>query len=488
MRSSSIVIRKLWWLVLAIVLVAGYWLLPIRGKVYVVPGDESGLSWPRLALEPAGVPSGEKVTALVTDVEPWTFVTLTVDGAPATPQGQARRIGEMWMWRWTFTVPDKTGYELRFYHDCHTGCVERARFVLGEVRSPRVVTTPTKLGVVLPSVTRDWYGRSGWAVEITYARHAEEPFWGVDDLAARIAAHHARGLRVLVRVDYDQMQSLPAEGDYLMLTEYLEYFRRLARDARMRDVYGFIVGADYNTAEVNALTQGRPIPPAWYARVFNGYGEDVSHTDNVVQTIRIENPNTRVLVGPLRPWTTEQDGERTYTIDVPWLNMMNTLVALLNEAARAKAAAGIPLAAPDGFDVQAPGLPDAPEMAGTFRADEPRVDLHREAWDGARVGFGVYRDWLDIINAYPTTRGLPVYIISTNTYDREAGIPPAQNYPRGWLTAALDVINAEPQIVALVWFLDDFPHGDQWDWFSLTRKPGRLVDAAEEFDALLRRE
>ena len=104
------------------------------------------------------------------------------------------------------------------------------------------------------------------------------------------------------------------------------------------------------------------------------------------------------------------------------------------------------------------------------------------------MGFGVYRDWLDIINAYPNTRGLPAYIISTNTYDREAGIPPAQNYPRGWLTAALDVVEGEPQIVALCWFLDDFPHGDQWDWFSLTRKPGRLVDAAEEFDVLLRGE
>jgi hypothetical protein len=80
---------------------------------------------------------------------------------------------------------------------------------------------------------------------------------------------------------------------------------------------------------------------------------------------------------------------------------------------------------------------------------------------------------------------LPVYIISTNTYDREANIPPAQNYPQGWLTTALQVINEEPQIHALCWFLDDFPHSDQWNWFSLSQKSGRLVDAAEEFDALL---
>ncbi len=467
------------------VLIAGYWLLPIRGKVYVVPGDESSLSWPRLAFEPALPQPGATATALLTDVTPWTFVTLTVDGVAATAQGQAVRTGATWTWRWTFTVPASAGYELRFYHDCHTGCIERARFVLGDVTPSRLVVTPTKLGVVLPGAARDWHGRGGWAVEIAYARRAEEPFWGLDDLAARIAVHHAKGLRVLVRVDYDQAQSVPAEDDYLMLTEYLEYFRRLARDARLRDVYGFIVGADYNTVELSALAQGKPVTPAWYARLFNGYGEDVTHTDNVVQTIRAENPGARVLVGPLRPWSSEQDGEQPYAINAPWLNYMNTLVALLDDAAQTKATAGIPLVAPDGFDVQAPGHPDAPEMAGTLRADEPRADLRRAAWGGARVGFGVYRDWLDIINAYPTTRGLPVYIISTNTYDREAGIPPAQNYPRGWLTAALDVVNAEPQIVALVWFLDDFPHGDQWDWFSLTRKPGRLMDAAEEFDALL---
>ena len=93
--------------------------------------------------------------------------------------------------------------------------------------------------------------------------------------------------------------------------------------------------------------------------------------------------------------------------------------------------------------------------------------------------------WYALADLPLEERQKPVYVISTNTYDREAGIPPAQNYPRGWLTAALDVVNAESQIVALCWFLDDFPHGDQWDWFSLTQQPGRLVDAAEEFDTLL---
>jgi hypothetical protein len=164
---------------------------------------------------------------------------------------------------------------------------------------------------------------------------------------------------------------------------------------------------------------------------------------------------------------------------------MNLLVAALDQSAQAKAAAGIPLVAPDGFALQAPGRPDAPELAEQERAQEPRLDLQRDEWAGAQAGFRVYQDWLAIINAYATTRGLPVYITSTNTFAHDRGIPPAQNYPQGWLTTALEVVNQEPQVQALCWFLDYFPHDTQWEWFSLTRQPGRLIDAAEEFDLLL---
>jgi hypothetical protein len=82
---------------------------------------------------------------------------------------------------------------------------------------------------------------------------------------------------------------------------------------------------------------------------------------------------------------------------------------------------------------------------------------------------------------------MPVYITSANTFVSDEGIPPAQNYPRGWLTTALEVIDQEPQVQALCWFMDYFPHDVQWDYFSLTQHPGRLLDATEEFDALLER-
>jgi hypothetical protein len=166
---------------------------------------------------------------------------------------------------------------------------------------------------------------------------------------------------------------------------------------------------------------------------------------------------------------------------VAWLNYFNTLVAALTEAAQRKAAIGLPNIAPSGFAVQAPGRPEAVSVP----SNEPRLDLARTEWQGAQAGFRVYRDWLDIINAYEATRGLPVYITSSNTFTPDTNVPPAQNYPKGWLTAALDVINREPQIKAMCWFIDYFPHDSQWDLFSLTLHPGRLIDAADEFDQML---
>ncbi len=476
--------RRIQLVLLVVAVLAGYWLLPISGRVVVFPGDAEAGLWPHFVVEQAE--AGATATVKVIDVEPWTFVQLLVASVPAEPQGEAVESAGTWTWTWTYVVPSARGYDLSFYRDCHTGCVERGRTSLGVPESLERGGTATKLGIVMPRLDRDWHGRSGWAVEITYALRSDDPYWGIDDLARRVAAHCAKGLRVLVRVDYEQRQSLPPTDDYVALAQYLAYFRRLARDDRLQGVYGYIVGSDFNTFDAAMLMPDSPITPAWYARVFSGYGEEPLHSDNVVQVVRSENPSVRVIAGPLRPWAQDRIAVEGANSAAPWLDYMHAVVAMLDASATAKAAVGVAAAGPDGFDVQAPGSPDVPEMAGHLRADEPYTDLPRAAWGNAQAGFRVYKDWLEVINAYPTTRGMPVYVVSTNTYDRGAGIPPAQNYPKGWLTAALDVINSEPQIQALVWFLDDFPHSDEWDWFSLTEQPGRLVDAAEEFDLLLR--
>ncbi len=102
---------------------------------------------------------------------------------------------------------------------------------------------PTKLGVVFPDAARNWHGRSGWGVELTYADLATEEHWGIDDLAVRVEQAKAAGLRVLVRVDYAQGQSVPPTGDNVALDLYLRYLERLARDERLGDVYGYLIGS-----------------------------------------------------------------------------------------------------------------------------------------------------------------------------------------------------------------------------------------------------
>ena len=472
-------------ILLVVLMIAAYWLLPIPGQVTVV-FDESRATtiWPQIQLKPDQLVAGQPAIVSVTDVTPWSNVQLSVDGhAAQLLDWQKEANAERWTWRWTFTVPDRAGYPIVFYHTCDSGCRERARIMIGspEAANPSTPLTPTKLCTVFANPQRDWHRRSGWDVELTYATQTQEDYWNLDDLAARLQQANRVGLNVLVRVDYDPQQSLPPVDDFVALNKYLQFLRRLARDDRFKSVQGFIIGSGYNTQGSNALAHDRAVTPEWYARVFSGYGAEASHADNVVQVIRAENSTVQILVGPVRPWNTDQDGAHVYRVDVAWLNYFNTLVAALTEAAQRKAAIGLPNIAPSGFAVQAPGHPEAVSVP----SNEPRLDLARTEWQGAQAGFRVYRDWLDIINAYEATRGLPVYITSSNTFTPDTNVPPAQNYPKGWLTAALDVINREPQIKAMCWFIDYFPHDSQWDLFSLTLHPGRLIDAADEFDQML---
>ncbi len=482
------ILRAYWPLLLLAVLLTTIVFAPIHGQVVVTTSAVVTTSslLPEWQFDPPWPQAGQTVTVSITDNVPWAHVLLAMDGKTLPLKDWTPNPNGTWTWRWSLNAV--TAGTLVFYHDCEMGCIERAHAILGSgaVRTPQPLM-PTKLGVVFANPQRDWHGRSGWDLELTYARLSDQEYWGVDDLAARIAQASRNGLRVLVRVDYAKGQSLPPGNDLAGLSEYVQYVRRLARDARLHEVYAFIIGSGFNDKGSNSLTPAAPVTAEWYARLFNGYGQADNSSDNVVQAMRAENPWVRILVGPVRPWSRDQNGDRPYVIDVPWLNYMNTLAALLDQSAQQKAAAGIPFAGPDGFAVNAPGRPGAPELAGRSGADEPRTDLLRAEWNGAQAGFRIYQEWLDIINAYPTTRGLPVYITSANTFAPDSDTLPAQNYVRGWLTAALDTINHEPQVQALCWFLDDdFSRDTRWDSFSLSKRLNAMNEAADEFDALLR--
>ena len=482
------VVRRGLWALLILMLLGGYWLLPIRGQLLILPASEEEYLgvWPRVWVEPPAARPGEQVTLYVRDNAPWPYVKLVIDGTEADHDESYPAGNGPWTWRWQFTLLEHSTGAAVFYHDCQTGCIERARMVLGgrtALTPPAAPPLPMKLGVVFADDARDWHGRAGWDVELTYVQRLADPDFGIDGLARRVQHAARHGLRVLVRVAYDQQQALPPAGDELALTRYLEYCARLARDDRLNDVYGYFIGSGFNTRGEHALAPDRLTTPEWYARVFNGYGIAPARTDNVVQMMRAIDPHTRVLVGPVAPWNSDQNGAISDPLDLPWLNYMNTLVNYIDATVQQKQRVGIPLAGPDGFALQARGRPDAPEVAAQ-PAEEPATDLHRSEWGNAQAGFRVYRDWLAIINRYPTTRGLPAYITATNTWTSDTQIPPAQNYPAGWLTTALAEVGREPQIQALCWFVDA-PLGEMWVEFSLSQHPGRLYDAASEFDRLL---
>lgn len=479
-------------LLLVLALMALLWLLPSPGQILLAPINWQGTTaWPRVQTEVAASQSGTPAEVWIYDTTPWPYVKLFVNGIEATPQGyQYQATTGLYQWRWSFTVPDTPDYQLVFYHSCQTGCQSWTVVSTGQ---PRPLASPpssgeripTKLGVVFANPDRDWHNQRGWNVELTYTQLAEEDYWGIDDLAQRVQTAVHNGLYVLVRVDYAPGQSIPPPDDQIALDSYLTYLRRLTGDARLHPVYGYVIGSSFNTADNNTLSPEEMVTPEWYGRIFNGYGLPPNRSDNALQIIHDINPNARVLVGSVAPWRTDQNGAMTYQIDVPWLNYFNTLISVLNQTAQAKSAIGLPFAAPDGFALQAFGRPDLQQMAPFAPATEPLLDLRQPDWGSAQMGFRVYQDWLAIINNYPTTIGLPTFIVATNTFNFEAGTPPAQNYPSGWLTNALTIINEEPQILAMCWFIDYFPHDDQWDFFSLTQPRGRTIDAAQEFDALL---
>ena len=248
-------LRGHWWLIVPALLLGGYWLLPISGTVTIDPTGQVGQEpWPRMSIEPTDPQPGDRVTVTVTDNRPWVHVLLTVDGVPA----EILEWGEdpafsTWTWHWEITLSENSSVDdslLDFYVNCRFGCRSRGRLALGSAAAtalpPSIPVRQTKLCTSLVDPQREWHGSRGWVVDVTYARLADDDtdrFWRVDELATRVADARRKGLRVLVRADYDQGQTLPGADDYLGLTEYLAFVERLAQDDWLAGIYAYIIGS-----------------------------------------------------------------------------------------------------------------------------------------------------------------------------------------------------------------------------------------------------
>jgi len=99
-------------IMLAILLIAAYWLLPIPGQVTIVLDESRATTiWPQLRFKPDQLVAGQPAIVSVTDVTPWSNVQLAIDGRAAQfLDWQKDANADRWTWRWTFTVPDRAGY------------------------------------------------------------------------------------------------------------------------------------------------------------------------------------------------------------------------------------------------------------------------------------------------------------------------------------------------------------------------------------------
>ena len=120
-------------LLVVLVLCAGYWLLPISGRVLILTDSTQRYQeiWPQMWVEPPAARPGQALTLYVRDNAPWSYVKLVVDGSEM-PRDEAYGTGKQpWTWRWRFPTPEQPGVAAVFYHDCHTGCIERTHMMLG---------------------------------------------------------------------------------------------------------------------------------------------------------------------------------------------------------------------------------------------------------------------------------------------------------------------------------------------------------------------
>lgn len=134
--------------------------------------------WPQIWTDAPAVRLHDLVTIYVRDNTPWSYVKLVSDGVDAPRDISYGTGAGPWTWRWTTRAPDTPSFTIVFYHSCNTGCIERGRVVIGATTSAEAAATPaprpTKLGVVFADPARDWHGRSGWTVELTYVQRQDD--------------------------------------------------------------------------------------------------------------------------------------------------------------------------------------------------------------------------------------------------------------------------------------------------------------------------
>jgi hypothetical protein len=127
-------------------------------------------------------------------------------------------------------------------------------------------------------------GKGMYSVEMLYTKRYTNPSAEVSKLRA-IAG---KGFRLILRLDYDYGQTVPANWDWVGRYDYAVRCGQIARD--MAGVVNlFVIGN-----EMTASYEGA-IAPDWYTMVFNAYD-----TNSAYDKIKALRPDAQVLMGGSR--------------------------------------------------------------------------------------------------------------------------------------------------------------------------------------------
>src|SRR5262249_31164970 len=129
-------------------------------------------------------------------------------------------------------------------------------------------------------------GKGMYSVEVLYTKRYTNPSAEVSKLRATVG----KGFRVILRLDYDYGQTVPANWDWVGRYDYAVKCRQIARD--MAGVVNlFVIGN-----EMTATYEGA-IAADWYTIVFNSYD-----TNSAYDKIKALRPDAQVLMGALSGW------------------------------------------------------------------------------------------------------------------------------------------------------------------------------------------
>jgi hypothetical protein len=113
---------------LILLIIGGYWLLPIHGQIVLAPEKavDKNIVWPLVHIEPDDPVPGQLGKIFVVDNIPWAGIHMMVGGRN-TKFEQVEVLEEgatkTWRWTWSYIVPDAPSYEVIVYRDCHIGCL-----------------------------------------------------------------------------------------------------------------------------------------------------------------------------------------------------------------------------------------------------------------------------------------------------------------------------------------------------------------------------